>query len=380
MRICIDARPLGTVVTGLGRYASCLVRHLAAVDGHHDYVILRRPGARQPLVRQENFVEVPLAGGVFSARNLLTGTRAIGRYHVDLYHALFHFLPFGQATCRTVVTLHDLIWVKHPVRFAGSHWRRGLRAVVAKPMIRHAVTAADRVITTSESTRQQAIDHYGLPAAKITAIHLGADLPAQPGPASALPLACRHQPFLFALGNTLPHKNIPRLLQAFREVGQQHPDLLLLIAGRGDGYPQLRRLAGELGVSDRVILSPQLSESELEACYAQALLFAFPSLMEGFGLPLLEAMARGCPVLASDIPPVAEVADGCAWLVDPLDYQAMATGMRRMIDDAALRRDLSRRGRLRAAALSWRACAEQTLQLYRTVLGASDTAPRQTVS
>ncbi len=129
-----------------------------------------------------------------------------------------------------------------------------------------------------------------------------------------------------------------------------------------------------MGIADRVILNPQLSEGELEACYAEALLFAFPSLMEGFGLPLLEAMARGCPVLASDIPPVAEVAGGCACLVDPLDYHAMAAGVCRVIDDAALRHDLSRRGRLRAASLSWRACAEQTLQLYRAVLGTPDSA------
>ncbi len=151
MRICIGARPLGAVVTGLGRYASCLVQQLAAVDRTHEYVVLRRPGAQQPLVCQDNFVEVPLAGGMFSARNLLTGARAIGRYRVDLYHALFHFLPLGRTTCRTVITLHDLTWVKHPFRFAGSRWRRGLRAAVAKPMIRHAVTVADHVITTSEN-------------------------------------------------------------------------------------------------------------------------------------------------------------------------------------------------------------------------------------
>lgn len=368
MRICIDARPAREVVTGLGRYAVSLVRQLAALDRDNEYLILRREQSTEPLVRQENFREVILGHSMYSASNLLAGARAISALKADLYHALFHFLPFGVSARRTVVTLQDLIWVQHPLSSSGRHWRRWLKASLAGPLIRHALASADQIITTSESTRQQAIAHYGFPPAKFTTIHLGVDPLFFAPPPKALPAICQGRPFIFSLGNTLPHKNIPRLLRAFAAIAPRYPELTLLIAGRGDGHSSLLRLASERGLGERVLFGKQLSHAEIRACYAGALLFAFPSLLEGFGLPVLEAMASGCPVLGADIPPVAEVAGEDAWLVDPLDPEAIAAGLRRLIDDAALRQELSRRGRLRAAEFTWQACAEKTLEVYRRVL------------
>ncbi|MCC7265078.1 MAG: glycosyltransferase family 4 protein [Candidatus Latescibacteria bacterium] len=368
MRICIDARPAREVVTGLGRYASSLVSHLAALDRSNEYIVLRRAESSAPLVCQENFREVFLDYSMYSARNLLAGARAINALQPDIYHALFHFLPLGLRTRRTVVTLHDLIWVQHPLRSAGRHWRRWFKAGLAAPLIRHALARADQVITTSESTRQEVIAHYGFPPPKLTTIHLGVDQLFSGPPPETLPALGQGTPFIFSLGNTLPHKNIPRLLRAFGAIAPRYPKLRLLIAGRGDGHPTLLRLAGQLALMDRVLFRKRLSQAEIHACYGGALLFAFPSLMEGFGLPVLEAMASGCPVLAADIPPVAEVAGGDAWLVDPLDPQAIAAGLCHLLDDPGMRQELSQRGRSRAAGFTWQVCAEKTLAVYRQVL------------
>jgi glycosyltransferase involved in cell wall biosynthesis len=167
----------------------------------------------------------------------------------------------------------------------------------------------------------------------------------------------------------LPHKNIARLIDAFADIVTRYPGLLMVIAGRGDGCLSLQGQIDRRGLAGRVHLAGRLSEAELHACYRSALLFAFPSLMEGSGLPVLEAMASGCPVSGADIPPVVEVASGCAWLVNPLDVSAITNGLRRLIDDAQLRQDLSLRGRSRAAELSWQACAGRTLAVYRQVWG-----------
>ena len=173
------------------------------------------------------------------------------------------------------------------------------------------------------------------------------------------------RPFAFGLGNSLPYKNLPRLVRAFAQVAPAHPDLALVFAGRGEGNPQLVRLAHQLGLSDRVLLVGQLSDDQIRACFAHALFFAFPSLIEGFGLPVLEAMASGCPVLTSNCSSLAEVAGESAVLVDPLDIASIAAGMQRLLTDSALRQRLSHQGRHRAAAFTWEDAAQRTIQLYK---------------
>ena len=138
-----------------------------------------------------------------------------------------------------------------------------------------------------------------------------------------------------------------------------------MFAGRGEGNPALVRLAHQLGLSDRVLLAGQLSDEQIRACLAHALFFAFPSLIEGFGLPVLEAMASGCPVLTSNCSSLAEVAGEDAVLVDPLDTTAIAAGMQRLLTDSALRQRLLHQGRQRAAAFTWEDAAQQTIQLYK---------------
>lgn len=366
MRICIDARPLREVTTGLGRYTRSLVQHLAGIDPENEYILLRRPLYPGNVVEQDNFAEIRVPYGIFSPRNILTGARLINRLDADIYHSLFHFLPLGLKVRHVVVTLHDLIWVEHRVLAYEDRRRRWFKCGIAAPLIGRALAHADRVISISESTRQVALARFGLSPEKFTTIHHGVDpVFFSSRCCDCLPAICAGRPFIFTLSNTLPYKNTARLLDAFVSLTADYPRLCLLIAGRGDGYPTLVRLSRRYGIADRVLFSDQLTYAEVRACFARGIFFAFPSLVEGFGLPVLEAMASGCPVLTSNTSALVEVAGNDAELVDPHEVESIAAGMRRLLDSPERRRRLGAQGQRRAARFTWEACARQTLEVYR---------------
>ena len=381
MRICIDARSLRDVPTSLGRYAADLVSHIAKLDRKNEYIVVRRPSRHGPIADQANFREIFAPYDISSARNILAGARVINGLDADVYHSLFHFLPIGVRARRVVITLHDLIWVDHPHLADGRRGRRWVKGSLGGMGIRRAMARADHIVAVSASTRQAALNH-GVPADKITAVLNGVASAWRVGSAepsfafssgnaddcavaATLEALFAERPFAFGLGNSLPYKNLPRLVRAFAQVAPSHPNLALVFAGRGEGNSALVRLAQQLGLSDRVLLVGQLSDDQIRACFAHALFFAFPSLIEGFGLPVLEAMASGCPVLTSNCSSLAEVAGESAVLVDPLDTAAIAAGMQRLLADSALRQRLSRRGRQRAAAFTWEDTAQQVIQLYK---------------
>ena len=381
MRICIDGRSLRDVPTSLGRYAADLVSHIAKLDRENEYIIVRRPSRHGPIADQANFREIFAPYDISSGRNILAGARVINGLDADVYHSLFHFLPIGVRARRVVITLHDLIWVDHPHLADGRRWRRWVKGSLGSFGIRRAIARADHIVAVSASTRRAALDH-GVPADKVTAVLHGVAPAwrvdsAEPSfafssgnaddcaVAATLEALFAERPFAFGLGNSLPYKNLPRLVCAFAQVASAHPNLALVFAGRGEGNPALVRLAQQLGLSDRVLLVGQLSDEQIRACFAHALFFAFPSLIEGFGLPVLEAMASGCPVLTSNCSSLAEVAGESAVLVDPLDTASIAAGMQHLLADPALRQQLARQGRQRAAAFTWEDAAQRTIQLYK---------------
>ena len=381
MRICIDARSLRDVPTSLGRYAADLVSHIAKLDRENEYIVVRRPSRHGPIADQANFREIFSPHDISSPHNILAGARVINGLDADVYHSLYHFLPIGVRARRVVITLHDLIWVDHSYLADGQRWRQWVKGSLGSFGIRRAIATADHIVAVSASTRQAALDH-GVPADKVTAILHGVAPAWHSGNAEPAPFdlgnatdqdqeqqdildSLVERPFVFGLGNSLPYKNLPRLVRAFAQVAPDHPDLALVFAGRGEGNPALVRLAHQLGLSDRVLLAGQLSDEQIRACFAHALFFAFPSLIEGFGLPVLEAMASGCPVLTSNCSSLAEIAGDDAVLVDPLDTAAIAAGMQRLLTDSALRQRLSHQGRQRAAAFTWEDAAQRTIQLYK---------------
>jgi glycosyltransferase involved in cell wall biosynthesis len=367
MRICIDARSLRDTPTALGRYAATLVRHIADLDRQNEYIVIRRPSRHGPIADQANFREISMPYDISSPRNVLGGARVINALQADIYHTLFHFLPIGIRAGRVAITLHDFIWVDHPNLADGRRLHRWVKGTLGNIGVRRAVTAADHIIAVSDSTRQAALADHAVAADKVTTIYhgvvpewqLGFDASETPPP-----VACRGRRFVFSLGNSLPYKNLPRLLRAFAAIAASEPDLILVFAGRGEGNAQLMQSAQQLGVADRIHFAGQLSDAQIRACFTHALFFAFPSLIEGFGLPVLEAMASGCPVLTSNCSSLAEIAGENAVLVDPRDVESIAAGMHKLLADPALRQRLAQRGQQRAAAFTWETSALQTIQIY----------------
>ena len=251
MRICIDARSLRDVPTSLGRYAADLVSHIAKLDRQNEYIVVRRPSRHGPLADQANFREIFAPYDISSAHNILAGARVINALDSDVYHSLYHFLPIGVRARCVVITLHDLIWVYHSHLADGRRWRRWVKGSLGSLGIRRAIAAADHIIAVSASTRQAAICH-GIPADKVTAVlhgvapawHSGNAEPAlfdlgnttdQDHAQQDILDGLAKRPFAFGLGNSLPYKNLPRLVRAFAQVapGPSRPRARARGPGRG---------------------------------------------------------------------------------------------------------------------------------------------------
>ena len=365
MKICLDARQIRRYPTGLGSYAKSLVKHLAVADSDNDYVVLRHD-SDAALVEQENFTEVALPYTIFTLRNMISGAAAVRQIDADIYHSLFHFLPLGDGLPTTLVSLHDLIAIEHSKLSLDSRTKRWWKSSWARPLLRRSLAKVDHIVATSDSTRDAVLARYNLRSERVSTIQSGVDDRWRGTQGIDVPdVANSGRRFIFSLGNTHPYKNVPRLLHAFASITPVFPDVDLVVSGRGRSYRTLVRLARRLDISARVKFTGTPSDAQVKGCFREALFFAFPSLVEGFGLPVLEAMASGCPVLTSNCSALKEVAEGAAELVDPTDTNAIAAGMTKLIQREDLRRDLVELGRKRASAMTWEQTARQMIALYR---------------
>jgi glycosyltransferase involved in cell wall biosynthesis len=368
-RIGLDARMVDVRESGLGRYARELVTRLPALDPGADYVVLKRPVlADRQLSAAPNVTEVVVDGWLDHPRNLVAA-RAIGKLDLDLYHALHHFVPPGLRGPKVVMTLHDLIWVEHgrltfDEPWAFAKWRAN--HVYGTATMWHALRRSDHVVAISGHTRDRAVERFGLPRGRFTVVHHGVDHARFEGPGQAT------EPkgsYIFSLGNSKPYKNLPTLLRAFAVVLARHPHTDLVIAGRGDTLERLSALARKLGVLSRIHYTGMVDDAGIVELFRGARVLAFPSLIEGFGFPLIEAMAAGCPVVTSDIPVIEEIVGDAALRVDPTDHLALAGALLDVLSKPELRESLRERGRERARAFDWGRCARETLAVHDGVLG-----------
>jgi glycosyltransferase involved in cell wall biosynthesis len=266
---------------------------------------------------------------------------------------------------RLVVTVHDLAFARHPSLFPRDWrllYRAGLRAIARR---------ADAVIVPSRFTADEIGALTSIDPARVHVTPLASALPAaDPGdPAGALARLGVPRPYVLSVGTLEPRKNQARLVRAYRALAAEgRPHALVLNGPDGWLDDELRAELDREGPG-HVVRTRDLSSRDLDALYRGADAFAYPALYEGFGLPVVEAMARGVPTVAADASSIPEVAGGAALLVDPLDEQAIAGALRRVLDDPALAADLRDRGLERAAAFSWRETARATLRVYRHVAG-----------
>ncbi len=293
--------------------------------------------------------------------------RMASRAGVDLVHSLASTAP-AWGRFRRVVTVHDLIYERFPEAHAGIR-DRGMKVLV--PL---AVRRSDRVIAISQSTRSDLVQLLGVPDAKIDVVEQGIGS-VSPAAVSVAETRARFQlggrRVLLSLSARRPHKNLLALIGALAMIPAEERPLLVLPGYRTRHELQLRERARVAGVETDVRFLQWMSGEDIEALWAVADAFVFPSLYEGFGLPVLEAMARGVPVACANTSSLPEVASGAALLFDPRDEAAMAGALRRLLSDEALRTELRGRGLARARGFTWERTARLTLDSYARALGSA---------
>jgi glycosyltransferase involved in cell wall biosynthesis len=354
---------------GSETYARQLVPALAEATGDELVVFANRELAREwrerPWVAPARLVELPISGATRVRRTAAEQTllpAAAHRARVDVLHSLQTTAP-ALTGAVSVVTIHDLIYARHPESHPGL-LTHGMRVLVPLSARR-----ATRIVAISQAVADDLTSRLRVPPAKIDVVHHGPGLPLDDDPPPAAELRERLRippgPLLLSPSAQRAHKNVGRLLEALARLD----GAVLAIPG----YPgplgdELARQAGRLGVAGRVAFCGWVSDRDLDGLYRAADALVFPSLAEGFGFPVVEAMLRGLPVACSDRTSLPEIAGGAALLFDPEDVGAIAEAMRRLLGDVALRADLVARGRARAEHFSWRRAAEETLASYSRAL------------
>lgn len=279
----------------------------------------------------------------------------------DLFWSPHYAIPLAWRG-RLLVTIHDL---NH---LALAHMLRPHHRLYARFLFRAAAWRATRVIAVSRFTQTEAVSRLGLPPERITVIPNGVDRPA-PGAVPPRPLA---DPYILFVGNVKPHKNLIALLRAFDRLRSEIPHRLAVV-GRNTGLvtrdDRFLREAEKLG--DRLCFAGEASDAELDAWYRHAAVLAFPSLYEGFGLPPLEAMSRGCPAVVSRAASMPEVCGEAALYFDPLDPEDLARQLRRVLLDPQTRQTLTRRGLETAQAYAWEKSAQAHVRVFQELLSGS---------
>lgn len=280
------------------------------------------------------------------------------RARVDLVHNTF-YLPHGLAGypgARRVVTVHDMIPELMP------RTRRRLDFITLKKAY---VDRADHVICVSEATRRDLVSVYGTPKAPVSIIHHGVDPMFRPG---AAPVPGLPAEYLLYVGNRSQYKDVDTLYRAFADLAHRFPSLALVLVGGGALRPSERAVLTRLGVLDRVS-QHALPDSQLPGAYAHATAFVFPSRHEGFGLPVLEAMACGVPTVLARATSLPEVGGEAAAYFTPGDGDELSVVIGDLMDDDTRRADLVERGRARAGQFAWQEAAARTARVYADVLG-----------
>lgn len=363
-RVAVNASIIGRQSSGLGEHARGLVR---ALDALHAPLVIHTalPTAVAPLraaVRRAPSLILPERGLSGHLARMMWTQLALGRRLArDGTDVLVNTIPEGPlaSSVAQVTVVHDLI----PLDFPGDYPRQQL---YFRRLVPAMLRRARMVVAVSEATRRRVMDAYGLPPARVRTVQNGFDAErfSPDGPA----VGDGGLPYVLFVGNLLPHKNLPRLVEAFARAAASTPARLVVVGGgRPRAIAQLRALAERVRatVEIRAFVPP----AELAPLLRGARALVLPSLAEGFGLPAVEAMACGTPVIVSNVSALPEVVGDAALLVDPLDVAALADAIARVLSDDRLRKELSARGLERAARFSWARCAGELLTVVHEVAG-----------
>lgn len=362
-RIVIDARPINS---STGRYLRKLVENLAVLDRNNEYTVLVWPdfdSAKAKLPPNFSFqtADYPVSG---SFREQLGFLRQLNKLKADLVHFGMTQQPVLYKR-KKVTTIHDL----SALRFVNPAKKKlvfkSKQGVYAR-VIKRVAQSSSAIITPSKFVKHDVAQYAKISPDKIFVTYEAADKIT----AAAKPLPrLSGKPFIMYVGRATAHKNLSRLVEAFEILHKTYPKLMLVLAGKTDtNYKRIGQLVSDKRLAHSVVFTDHVSEGELRWLYEHAAAYVFPSLSEGFGLPGLEAMVHGAPVVSSSATCLPEVYGDAAHYFDPLNVKDMAEAIGEVLANPKIRTELIKKGRAQAAAYSWRRMARQTLDIYSKVL------------
>jgi len=372
MRVAIDIRRAGDF--GVGTYIRNIICELGRYDRKTEYLLIgQRKHWEEIDPLPENFQLLEYGADPRRLESHVGLPIRLAQSGVDLLHIPWFYAPMWLP-CRFILTVHDLTDLLYPPAGASS-----LAQAARLQMARRTLKRARRILAVSQSSKRDLARAFAVPESKIEVVYNALDerFIREPMPADADRILERHAvsyPFVLYAGNIKPHKNLARMIEAFAVAKSElagHPEFanlkLLLIGDELTKHPDLRRAVVRTRVREDVRFLGFVPHSVLRVFYARARAFLFPSLYEGFGLPPLEAMAHGTPVVTSNVSSLPEVLDHAALLVNPENLFDIARGIRQVLTEEPLRRELVRRGHEQVKRYSWERSAQQVLDVYRAV-------------
>jgi glycosyltransferase involved in cell wall biosynthesis len=366
MHVAIDARLAHYTAGGIAHHTLNLARGLAEIAPSDRFTLLRSVRQRGGLPRGRNLRSAPILTPPHHRFEQLVLPFEIARVRPDLLHCP-DFIPPFRRRCPVVITVHDVAFLRFPETLTEESRRY-------YGQVRRAVQSAERTIVVSEATARDLATLLDVGTERVRVVHNGLDpafrRPADP--AATVRVRARwalDRPYLMFLGTLEPRKDVPTLLKAFAAVRARHAGLLLALVGRrGWLYEPIFAEIEALGLAEAVRTIEDAADADLPPLFDGATAFAYPSLYEGFGLPALEALARGVPTVVADTSSLPEVVGDAALLHPSGDHEALAAALLRLLSDEALRADLRTRGPVRAAGFTWERAACETLAVYREAI------------
>lgn len=371
-KIGIDARFYGPKGKGLGRYVQKLIENLEKIDGDSDrqyFVFLRKSNFESYVPQKSNFKKIIADYSWYSFSEQSKFPFFLRKFNLDLMHFCHFNVPLLYRK-NFVVTIHDLILFHYPTirNTTLNRYFYFLKLMAYQKVIRSAALRSQKIIAVSQFTKEDVVNNLHIEKEKIFVTHEGCDWSCVYSSSSQSEHVLRDygiiKPYLLYIGNAYPHKNLERLCLAFRQVQSSYSDLQLVLVGEKDFfYQRLQQYIKKEGI-ENVVLTGFVADQQLDVIYKEALLYVFPSLYEGFGLPPLEALAKRTPVISSDRTSMPEVLGSGALYFDPQQVQSISDAIIQGISSEELRKDIVEKGVARLEKFSWEEMAKKTRNVY----------------
>ncbi|OGS18427.1 MAG: hypothetical protein A3J83_01025 [Elusimicrobia bacterium RIFOXYA2_FULL_40_6] len=365
MRIGIDISTLAKHTGGINKYIVNLLKHLALIDSKNEYLLYSHKSiVLQPPLNMPNFLMKEHKNShriIWMEYNL---PKAVNNDAVDVIHSPCYIIPLISKAPQ-VLTVHDMISSIYPTNFTLKHM------IIYNTLVPLSIMKAKKIITDSESTKNDLMRILRVPEKKITTIHLGVDkvfcqIKDENKLAQIRKKYSIEGKFILSVGVLEPRKNIARLIESFNLLKKQNKieHKLVIAGGKGWFYDSVYETAKKLGLENEIIFTGFVPDEDLPLLYNCADVFAFPSLYEGFGLPVLEAMACGVPVVASNNSSLSEISGDSAVLVNPYSIEEIAEAIKKVINNGPLRKNLIEKGLNRVKQFTWEETTRKTLAVY----------------